>query len=627
MKKKGFALVTALILCFVLSVIGTAAITLSYISYQTSMAEKNFYLAEKAANVCLLAAVDEINRTGFCGNQEYTASGLGYQLPYGTTCKVTSTQSTNICFLRAEGQARSSRVFKTTIIQGFYGAGLYTVRGGVSASYSGGLLTGCDAANNCTVPAFIASSGTINLGSATPRYCPQTSSTGIWGNPPTYTNAAFRDLVPLFFNVNCFASDFYNPNYRCNYGLTDALRDTYGWVYRNNNQTYFTPYPNDQPSNNATDFYFSPYGEPVINPTLKSDLSSPSSITSIPCSFINNSTSYNLNNFCSDYYYPNPTCGNYTIVFTTSSTITLTGTLPSNCGGTDISSRWVTIFLPKGGTINNLNGNLPVSQTSLGEWRYRLNIYSGGPLTISNGLNFTRILTNATVNISSGITINNSTVIQVLNHETENNNANAPQNLINSRTTYFYDSKIISRHIRFVNNHFYAFRTLLYLYANACPNCVRNTSDPNQNPCYTGSNYYRCGWYGGSYNAYIGMYGNGTYLLPDRTPLTSIVINNNSIVRSSNFYIAGIYFGQDVNYLLGSVSVIRGFLVRNFPPNLSLRIGFNSNTNFQFKLDAINSLRYDPLSRRGFWFVRKVECIREKPTPAYFSIITRMTTW
>lgn len=171
------------------------------------------------------------------------------------------------------------------------------------------------------------------------------------------------------------------------------------------------------------------------------------------------------------------------------------------------------------------------------------------------------------------------------------------------------------------------FRTLLYLYAHACPKCVRDKSDLNQNPCYTGSNTYRCGWYGGNYNAYVGMYPNGTYVLSDGTSLTSLVINNNSIVRSSSFYIAGIYFGQDVNYLVGSISVIRGFLVRNFPSNLSLQISFTDNTNLQFKLDAINSLRYDPVSRRGFWFVRKVNCIREKPTPAYFSVITRMTTW
>ncbi|MBZ4681330.1 pilus assembly PilX N-terminal domain-containing protein [Thermodesulfobacterium sp.] len=626
MKKRGFALVTALILCFVLSIIGTAAITLSYISYQTSIAEKNFYLAEKAANVCLLAAMDEINRTGFCSNQEFTNSGLGYTLPYGTTCKVTSTQSTNICFLRAEGQARNSRVFKTTIIQGFYGAGLYTVRGGVNANYRGGLLTGCDGENNCTVPAFIASSGTINLGSTTPRYCPQSSNTGIWGNPPTYTNAAFRDLVPLFFNVNCFASNFYDVNLRCNYGLTDALRDTYGWVYRNSNQGYFTPYPNTQTSNNATDFYFSSYGEPVINSVLRNDLQNYSSLSG-PCVFTSNANSYDLSSFCNNFYNSNPNCGNYTLVFTRRTSISLTGSLPLTCGSTDISYRWVTIFLPRRGSLNNVNGGLPVSQTSLGEWRYRLNIYSGGTLNISGSLDYVRILSNAQINVSSGVNIRNSTIIQALNSETENNNANSPQNFIGSGQINLYDSKIITRHIRFTNGNLYAFRTLLYLYAHACPNCVRNTSDPNQNPCYTGSNYYRCGWYGGNYNAYVGMYQNGTYVLSDGTPLTSLVINNNSIVRSSSFYIAGIYFGQDVNYLVGSTSFIRGFLVRNLPSNLSLQIGFTDNTNFQFKLDAINSLRYDPLSRRGFWFVRKVNCIREKPTPAYFSVITRMTTW
>lgn len=594
----------------IIGLIGTVAITLSYISYQTTVAEARFYKAEKAANVCLLAAVERVQSTGLC-NGEFTNSD--FRLDLSGSCKATLTPSGRICFIRAEGTSVFSTVYKTIIIQGFYGQGLYTVRGGVNATYSGGLLTGCDNENNCTVPAFIASSGTINLGLATPRFCPQTSNTGIWGNPPTFTNAGFFDLTRLFFNVNCFASNFYNETYRCNYGLTDALRDSYGRVYRSGIQPYIFPYPNEQTSNNQTDFYFNPYGEPVINPQLLSDLNNPSQILSQPCTNSTNSTNFNL----SSISIPSD-CGNYTIVFNRN--VTIFGTLNSQ--------KPVTLFLLRGGTLNSINGGILNNQTSLGEWNYRLNIYSNSPISINNSLSNVRILTISNATVSSETTITNSTIIQALSNENQNNQNPSPQNFIANGILYIWDSKIITRHIRFTNGDLYAFRTLLYLYANACPNCIRNTSDPAQNPCYQAYNIpndpgtYRCGWYGYGHNAYVGMYSNGTY-----QDLTSLIINNNSIIYSPTIYIAGIYFGQDVNYLLSSGATIRGFLVRNFPPNLSLQISFNQYTNFQFKLDAINSIRYDRSTGKGFWFVRKVECIRELPTPAYFTVITRMTTW
>jgi len=611
-KNKGFVLFIVLIFMLIISLIGTIAITLSYISYQTSVAEARFYQAEKAANICLVAATERVQSTGLCEQREFTNEDFGLNIL--GSCKATLTPSGRICFIRAEGTSGLSKVYKTIIIQGFYGAGLYTVRGGVNANYRGGLLTGCDEDNNCTVPAFIASSGTINLGYARPRFCPQTSNTGVWGNPPVYTNAGFVDLTRLFFNVNCFASNFYDENYRCNYGLTDALRDTYGWNYRSSNQPYFFPFPNEQSNNNSSDFYFSPYGEPVINPQLLSDLNNPTQILSQPCTNSTNSTNFDL----STLSIPD-TCGNYTLIF--SNTVTISGTL--------FSQKPVTLFLSNGGTLDSINGGTLNNQTSLGEWNYQLNIYSKNPITIKNNLSNVRILTTSNSTISDGATINNSTIIQALESETQNNNF-SPQNLIAEGTLHIWDSKIITRHIRFQNGDLYAFRSLLYLYANACPNCVRNTSDPDENPCINGSDTYRCGWYGmyqtwwwwNGRNAYVGMYSNGTY-----QDLASLIINVNSIVSSGNIYIGGIYFGQDVNYLYSYGTTIRGFLVRNFPPNLSLQIGFNDNTDFRFKLDAINSIRYDQVTGKGFWIVRKVECIRELPSPAYFTVITRMTTW
>lgn len=344
-RKEGFALVITLVLCFVILIIGTAAITLSYIAFQTTRAEKGYYLAEKAANTCLMLTVERVLNTGICEQREVTNVDLGAELRGGVSCVARVTPSGRICFIRAEGRSGLSTVYKTTIIQGFYGAGLYTVRGGVDATYSGGLLTGCDSSTNCTVPAFITSRGTIGLGGVTPRFCPQTQQTGIWGTPPIYLNAGFVDLTRLFFNVNCFSSNWYNKNENetCNYGLTDALVDTYGikdndplvdknatnfparYRYtRGYYDFYFNLYgdPPDMviPNNNKT------YGQPVMSRPLREFLANATSLSSTTCWTYNNTSniSFSLSSIT-----PNPNCPRLYYIFNGTNT-TLNGTLLLN---------------------------------------------------------------------------------------------------------------------------------------------------------------------------------------------------------------------------------------------------------------------------------------------------------
>ena len=164
------------------------------------------------------------------------------------------------------------------------------------------------------------------------------------------------------------------------------------------------------------------------------------------------------------------------------------------------------------------------------------------------------------------------------------------------------------------------------MYANACPECGRDNNTASIIACRDDDR--RCGWFSQG-NAFFGTDANRNIQDASGRPLVSLLINNNSVVRANNNFFGGIYFGQDVNYIWGFGAVVRGFLVRNFPDNLSLDIGFNQNTDFRFRLDAINNLRYDPNRQGfpGFWFVRRVDCVRELPTPGYMSIITRMTSW
>ena len=633
MRKAGFALPTVLALSGIVGLMVVVGYFIANVSQITTFSTVRFQLAEEAADACLMRAIDEVNATGFCGNRDINNAELGINLGANTTCTVRFRQSGRICFLRSEGVNGNSRVHKTAILQSFFGMGLYTVRGGVNATYNGGILNGChhdaNPQNNCFVPAFITSAGTINL-NTTPRSCGTTppSGQGVFGTPPIFTNARFIDLVPLFFNVNCFASNFYRPAEACNYGLTDALVDTYSLRYRDN-----------QP-----DFTFSPHGEPVINQTLLNDLQSSATITQGPpncrVTLPSNINNLNLNSLISIL---NPLLGGQagactSVEIYTNASLTLTGTPPIPITvymrGDPTSTTGTTL------TLGGVNGTI-TGITNYGENVYSLRIYSARPVNISASSSRFRLLTTNVINTTANnLTITNATIIQALTNADQNNNPASPQNFIVSNgtgTLTITDSKLITRQVRFGTLH--AHRDLFYVYANACPNCSRATNTASLDACR--SDARRCGWAPGSgggslpsltNDAFFGTDTNRNIYDTQGSPLVSLLINNNSVVAGRQNFFGGIFFGQDVNYILsagGAASVVRGFLVRNFPVNLSLDISFGGGTDFQFRLDAINNLRYDPNRPGfpGFWFVRRVDCVRENPTPAYMSIITRMTSW
>ncbi|RMH80865.1 MAG: hypothetical protein D6674_02170 [Acidobacteria bacterium] len=619
MRKRGFALPTVIALSGIIALIITAGYTVTNIAQRTTLSTVNFQLAKEASNACIMRATDEVQATGFCGDRRLNNQQLGIQLT-GGTCEVEFRQSGRICFLRSVGRFGNSEVYTTSMIQSFFGVGLYTVRGGVDASYTGGLLTGCyyEQSGNCFVPAFIASSGTISLGSANPQSCPtnQTNpNTGVWGTPPTFTNAQFRDLVPLFFNVECFASNYYRAGERCRYGLTDALVDTYALQYRDG----------------RPDFTFSQHGEPVINQALLSDIRSTASITpqgppncrlQVPTTPAN--ANINLSNLLTllDNLIPGgASCQRVELYLDQSTTIAGTPPIPTvvylrNPAG---QSRTLTLA----GVIGS-----PTVQptTSFGEFIYRLVIYSGGNVNVTaNSLRF-RLLTTGTINVTTGLTLSEASIFQVLENDTQNNNPASPQNMIvgnGTGTLNITDSKLITRQVRFgiLNAH----RDLFFVYAHACPNCSRDSNLGSVNACQ--NDIRRCGWAGGTgtrpsmqNDAFFGTDANRNIQDATGRPLVSLLINNNSVVAGRQNFFGGIYFGQDVNYILrtsGQPNVVRGFLIRNFPANLSLSIGFDSAIDFRFRLDAINNIRYDQ-SRQGFpgfWFVRRVDCVREIQHP------------
>jgi len=273
---KGFSLITVLGLTLIISLIGATAMYISLIDNKLTGANAKYELADKAAEYGLLQAVNSIQANGFCYNT--TNNGSDGLATYSTQIQ----RSSNICFVKSTGQVGNAKVVKTAIIQSYYGIGLYTVRGGVNASYNGGRLSGCDKANSCNVPAFIAS-GSINLNGAHTYSCPvDNGSKHIFGNPAIINGVKFTDLTPLFFNVDCENSQ---RDSNCNYGLNNALEDTFA----------------TDPNTNIKDFYIDQYNQVVLTNTVENNLYTPPTPTPCPIDYNNNLNLGNLTSSGSCY--------------------------------------------------------------------------------------------------------------------------------------------------------------------------------------------------------------------------------------------------------------------------------------------------------------------------------------
>jgi hypothetical protein len=104
----------------------------------------------------------------------------------------------------------------------------------------------------------------------------------------------------------------------------------------------------------------------------------------------------------------------------------------------------------------------------------------------------------------------------------------------------------------------------------------------------------------------------------------TLFISNNSTLyaeKSTETYIWGVWYGEDVTYLSTTQVNFNGFLVRNFPPNLSLNISLGGNFSMNFSIDIINTIA------NRYRFFRPVSCVRNPVTPAAQLIQTRMTNY
>ena len=582
MLRRGFSLANVIILSTLITLVGYAGLMLVNINLTSSRAENKYIWAEKAANAGLLEAMRRIKSTGFCDvNQTFTGS-VG-----NATYEVNIKRSSRICFIRSEGKLGKAKVIKTGILQAYYGVGLYTVRGNVNANLGWGVrLSGCDNTVRppCFVPAFIASGHVYS--SYFPRACNYDyGGLGVYGGTTgreaIITYVKFSDLIPLFFNVNCF-NKYSSPG--CDVGLLQVFEEEYG----------------KNPSNDRQDVLFdNKWGIPRVD------------FSDLPPTDACKTTGYSIGFPWNPIY----------IVDLSS---------PDLAGCTDIN-----IDIPSPGRLriegianNYLNIYVLDNDISRVEIDSKVSsegftLYSSKPVYIYRNLANARIITNNNIYFMGDRKIENSILIAApININTTNNpNSNARIITDDWRRITFEKSKIIVRQIRFGDRaRVYVLDSLIYVYAHACPACNRSSDTISWWKCaYENTGW--CGWYGRFIRLSVGRDASG-----EERP--SIILTNNTTVYTvypqGTVYIWGAFVGEDITYLLWTgvwYQDFRGFLVRNFPPGSSLRINIWGGFSLEFSKSLLDKLS------ENFWYFRKIQCIKEDINPRAQLIHTRLTAY
>ena len=582
MLRRGFSLPNVIILSGFITLLGIAGLIIANLNAATSRAEDAYFWAEKAANAGMLEAMQRIRTTGFCDASDTFNGKIG---DVNAEYEVNIRRSGRICFIRSEGSFRNARVVKAGILQAYYGAGLYTVRGNVDAQLGSGVrLSGCDNTVRpvCYVPAFI-TSGKVSS-AIPPKACTQDSGgAGVYGGTTgaeaILTYVKFKDLIPLFFNVNCFNN---KKDSKCDEGLLQIFEREYGI----------------NPSNRRQDLYFdNQWGIPRVN------------FSGLPPggACVTGGTWQN-NAYVVDVSSSNLAgCTNISIDIPSSANVIITG----------VVNRYLNIYA----LDRDISSVRITSQISY----QGFTLYSNRPVSIESDIRNARIvIDDQNLTVAANRTIRDSTIILGFsNINATNSVTNANGNIRTSGNITLDKSYVFARHIRFNDNSTVnIYDSLIYVYAYACPSCSRSGRS-SLDACI--NNPAACGWFGSGNRFYAGYDINTGQYKP------SLIISNNSTVRfdypNGTIYIVGAFVGEDITYLLyyGYVGQINqrylGFLVRNFPPNETLHINIGAGFTLEFNKTVLDKL-YD-----NFWYFRRVYCIMDDISPGTQLIHTRLIAY
>jgi len=639
MNNKGFSLITVLILSLVMFLIGGTGLYIAATNFRATRADINYNIAEKAANAGLMAAYDFINMHGSAGTTDViNDNGKWGNVSFSTKI---SLGGQNVWFLNSQGKLGTllkTKVTKTAMFQGYYGVGLYTVRGKVKASIAGTRLSGCDNTStpNCFVPAFIAS-GEIDTTKTTAQSCFDSdgkivgaavdgSTAGLYGAPAEIIMNQ-GDLSKIFFRVKCFNR---NGNSLCtpstslldyleyDYGRNTAEGNHYDFSFQQADNPYGIPvvsFPasfNTSPSGSCT----FPESATPITGTAVLDLASP------PCNVVV------LNNAQTNITIKGVRSGTTPVtIYTDGSSNTPTFSNASNFifysrsqsqEFTVENSSNFKIYSSTDGKFKTTNNNFTLYTTGI--------TYLDG--TYSSTIDQFRIISRNKISANVNAILTNGTLITGPASVNDINSPNAPQNLLTNGNLIIDNVNLFARKMLFTDNSTVdIWNSLVYVYASACPTCSRTAatgSASSTGKCLSDPRW--CGFSGEEVQLNIGKKGTATaapvLFLSNNTSVYVTIANPNKT------YLWGVFYGEDVTYLNTSSYELRGFYIRNFPEktdnDAALQIDLDSDKysySFHFSRAII-----DAISAK-YRFFRQVECVRDPLTPKTQLIQTRMTNY
>jgi hypothetical protein len=495
----------------------------------------------------------------------------------GVKVKVsTSRKGFNLCALRAEANLGGARQVIVASTQGFYGIGTYTTKGSVSANISGGIISGCDSANNCTIPGFI-TQGTVTT-SAPTGSCTNVESRGIFGTPPIKSKVPFIDLVSLAFNADCFS---------CLLGIFEKEDNYEGYPMGLGSNPLWNARKDISFNGSISDCRNCPnlrqYDEAnAIIGNMTIDFPRTSEIPSIPSSCTWNKRNLDLATDLNDCEW-----------IRVNNDVNINGTAPS----------LKFIYVPNNTvTINNAGNAIIITQRKItinAKTNHSpLALYTTQSVDITAGpVVMTRIVAKGNINVGTSSFVSNSTVSDSILITEGTVSATASQ--FNLKDVIVFAKRIDFGSSKNINIQ----GGMLYLYTLA--DQVRTNNRVLNQGCNWGSNPNQCAWYGTNLSSPVTI---GT----QTNPTLIILVNSATYIENTDTVnINGVLFGEGVTYLTWSRvnnQNYRGILVRNFPNNETLQISISGGFSLNFDYRIINTLN------KKYWFVKRFECVKEYPS-------------
>lgn len=217
--ERGVALVIALIMTLLVSIIGVTAIKMSEVGFITFGSEKKYQVAKEAAEYALNAAVNYVITNAGCPSSNATiGTVLGTNAAYSYFA-ISSDSGGNYCFINGKGTYGGATVVRVAVVPKYvtdYGALTFRKGGSVYVGGSSNVVS-CD--STCKTPG-IAYGTSINLCGnsncnnapdiATSVVCPNKGINGLPaavqdtnGNTctsKTCTGSTMSDRIPMVFN-------------------------------------------------------------------------------------------------------------------------------------------------------------------------------------------------------------------------------------------------------------------------------------------------------------------------------------------------------------------------------------------------------------------------------------------